>query len=269
MPAGRASGLNLLFAKGRRPDRVAIREFVAAHRSVSITHDPVEESPLHLVASDGKTAQEQAGPAQDLSEQAWVELLWDGLAFDLLGLAERDSCEIPDTENRFDLELGPNSMRLEAMVLRPGQHLAGGANSLPVMRAMLALGRDLVLHFEALEAIVWEPSRSAIGRRFFESVVTAWLDGGAFPALGLTAFKETHDGALESMGLDFWIGQELRIEPPLSNDKVEATRLGIRLINQLVLVGGIEGSERVIAPDGSALIMRLSRNGKFVRVARE
>ena len=85
----------------------------------------------------------------------------------------------------------------------------------------------------------------------------------------ITAFRETADGALQSEGLDFWIDQELRIEPPLAHDKVSATRLGVRLINQLVLVGGVASSERVVAPDGTGLVMRPSRNGKFVRVWRE
>ncbi|MEM6857882.1 MAG: hypothetical protein AAF559_08415 [Pseudomonadota bacterium] len=128
------------------------------------------------------------------------------------------------------------------------------------------MARDLTHHFDDLEAIVWPPSQSAIGRRFFESISTAWLDGGPFPALGLTAFKETMDGALQSVGMDFWIGQELRIELPLSNDKVAATRLGVRLVNQLIAVGGLEDSERIVAPDGSRLIMRPSRNRKFIRV---
>lgn len=140
---------------------------------------------------------------------------------------------------------------------------------MPVVKGLVGLARDMVHHFDDLKAVVWPAAASAIGERFFESISTAWLEGGAFPALGLTAFRETVDGALQSRGLDFWIGQELRIEPPLSSDKVAATRLGVRLINQLVLVGGIDGDERIVGPDGARLILRTSRNGKFVRVARE
>lgn len=137
------------------------------------------------------------------------------------------------------------------------------------MRGLVALARDLAHHFEDASAIVWPPAKSAIGRRFFESITTAWIDGGAFPALGLTAFQETIDGALQSVGLTYWIGQELRIEAPLSSDKVAATRLGVRLINQLILLGGLDDSERIVAPDGSRLVMRPSRNRKYIRVWRE
>jgi len=82
----------------------------------------------------------------------------------------------------------------------------------------------------------------------------------------LTSFFETLDGGLQSVGLDYFIGQELRIEPSLATEKGAATRLAIRLVNQLVVMGGIHESERVIAPDGTRLVMRPSRNKNFIRV---
>ncbi len=234
-----------------------------------MTHDPAEDSPLQLVAANGQPVGGDTLASPVATDLVWLELLRDGLAFDLRGLQPRDAVAFPSVEHRFDLPDMPGPARFEAMQLLPGHHLAGGERTLPVAKALMALARDLVHHFEELEAVVWPPSGSAIGRRFFESVSTAWLDGGAFPALGLTAFRETVDGALQSVGLEFWIDQELRIEPPLSSDKVAATRLGVRLINQMVIVGGIEQSERIIAPDGSRLLLSVSRNGKFIRVSRE
>ncbi|BDI61007.1 hypothetical protein [Qipengyuania nanhaisediminis] len=199
----------------------------------------------------------------------WLELLRDGLVFDLCGLAPGPSTAFPSADNRFDLDELPGAARHDALQLTPGPHLAGGERTLPVVKSMIGLARDIAHHFDGLTAVVWPPSASAIGRRFFDSVATAWLQGGPFPALGLTAFRETLDGALQSVGLDYWIGQELRIEPPLSSDKLAATRLAVRLVNQLVLVGGLDGDERIVAPDGTRLLMRISRNGRFVRVARE
>jgi hypothetical protein len=78
------------------------------------------------------------------------------------------------------------------------------------------------------------------------------------------------EGELELVdGVFTAYGQELRIEPPLSADKVAATRLGIRLVNQLVLTGGLEADERIIAPDGSRLVLRPSRNRAIISVWRE
>ncbi len=242
---------------------------MASQRLVSLSHDPSRDKPLHLVAADGQSLTPPGETSPAPSNQLWVELLREGLTFDLVGLAPKTSPEFPRPDFRFDVEFLPGPASYEALHLFPGKHLASSTRSEPVTRALIALARDFIHFFDSLEMVVWPPSRSAIGRRFFESVTTAWLDGGPFPGLGLTAFKETGDGALQSVGLDLWIGQELRIEPPLSSDKVQATRLGVRLVNQLVILGGIEGSERSVGPDGSMLVLRSSRNGKFVRVTRE
>lgn len=271
MPQPDSTGLFLLFAAGKRPTRAALRDFTLAQHSVSLTHDPADDSYLHLVDADQPEIQPDRGAptSPEVANKVWVELLREGLTFDLVGLAPGLECEFPAVEHRFDLESLPTAFRSEALHLAPGQHLAGGQRSLPVVKGLIGLARDLTHHFEDLEAVVWPASQSAIGRRFFESISTAWLDGGAFPALGLTAFRETMDGAMQSVGLEFWIGQELRIEPPLSSDKIAATRLGVRLVNQLIIVGGLDESERIVAPDGSRLIMRPSRNGKYIRVWRE
>ncbi|MDJ0977464.1 MAG: hypothetical protein QNI87_02930 [Erythrobacter sp.] len=262
------AGLCLLFPAGKRPTRAALRDFAQAQRAVSLTHDPADESYIHLVTPDqpANAAKGTSSVSSEVADRVWVELLREGLTFDLVGLAPGGACEFPVIEHRFDLEAVPTAFRSEALHLSPGQHLSGGETSAPVVKGLIGLARDLVHHFAHLEAAVWPHSQSAIGRRFFESVSTAWLEGGPFPALGLTAFRETMDRALQSVGLEFWIGQELRIEPPLSLDKVAATRLGVRLINHMVTIGGLEDSERIIAPDGSRLVMRPSQNGKFVRV---
>lgn len=248
--------LHLLFAKGKRPHRAAIRAFAASQQAVSISHDP---------HPDRASQEEALWPAQ----QDWIELLRDGLTFDLSGLAPGPVSGFPVIEHRFDLPAVPVEDTHDTLMLRPGPHLAASGHSVPVIRAMLALGCELVRHFEDLVAIGWGPARSVIGRRFFESVTAAWLDGGPFPALGLTAFAETGDGALQTIGLDFWIGQELRIESPLSADRVAATRLGIRLINHLVIIGGLSDDDRIMAPDGTRLVLRPSRNRALISVWRE
>jgi hypothetical protein len=234
----------------------AITAFAERQHAVGLSHD--------LSPGDA-----QLSRAVVPARETWVELLRDGLTFDLCGLAPGPESDFPPIEHRFDLPELPVAADHDALALVPGPHLAAGGRSQPVIRSMLALACDLVLHFDDLVAIRWGPSRSAIGRRFFESVISGWLDGGPFPALGLTAFAEQPDGALQSNGLEFWIGQELRIEPPLSEDKVAATRLGIRLVNQLVLSGGLKADDRIVAPDGTRLVLRPSRNRAQIRVWRE
>ncbi|MEP3051258.1 MAG: hypothetical protein ABJP48_09160 [Erythrobacter sp.] len=263
-----ADGLHLLFAKGKRPDGAAIKEFVAGQSGLILSHGPARSTPMHLVVDE--EAQEAPSNVKSRSTDfVWAELLRDGLTYDLEGIAPGPACDFAETEFRFDLDRAPSASMYESLRLLPGQHLIGGANTIPIMRGMVGLARDITHHFEHVEVVIWPPAKCAIGRRFFESASTAWLEGGAFPALGLTAFKQTVDGALQSVGLDFWVGQELRLEPPLAADKVSATRLGVRLVNHLVLAGKVEESERIVAPDGTRLVMRPSENQKFVRVWRD
>lgn len=231
-------------------------DFVARRPSVGITHDPLPDAAPHS---------EALWPGQ----QHWIELLRDGLTFDLAGLAPGQESPFPTLAHRFDLADLPGAADHEVMTLRPAPHLAASGNSMPVMRALLGLACEMVRHFDDLVAVGWAPAQTAIGRRFFESVTTAWLEGGPFPALGLTAFVQTADQALESVGLNFWIGQELRIELPLSLDRVAATRLGIRLVNHLVIVGGLEADDRIIAPDGTPLVLRASSRSSIISVQRE
>ncbi|MFN4019043.1 MAG: hypothetical protein ACK4IC_00840 [Erythrobacter sp.] len=245
-----------------------MREFVARQPSVLLSHDPASEAKAELAVADAERVP-PGGRSACAQDEVWVELLRDGLTFDLCGLAPGPCSGVPPIIHRFDFARQESEDALEALVVCAGPHLSGGERSMPVMKAMLGLARDLAQHFADLVAIHWAPSHSAIGRRFFESVITAWLDGGAFPALGLTAFEETGDGALQSVGLAFWIGQEVRIEPPLTTDRIAATRLGVRLINQLVIVGGLDRSERIIAPDGTRLVLQTSRNSQYIRVRRE
>ena len=264
---GSVTGVYLLFTDGERPDRHVIREFAEANTSTTLTLDPAQRPALHVVGDDDTEASISATQAQGKPNQPdWVELLRNGLTFDLEGLAPGKGFDAPETVSLFDCAPTYNVETASAIRLVAGAHLAGSEGSLPVLRGMLGLASDLVQHFEQISTVIWPPSASAIGRRFFESTTTAWLDGGAFPALGLTAFKETIDGGLESVGLDFLIGQELRIEPALAGDKVAATRLGVRLINQLVLSGKILQSEQIIAPDGRELRIAPSQNGKYARL---
>jgi hypothetical protein len=280
-----AAGLYLLFEKGRRPSAAAIHAFAAASGKVSVSHDPVGiESSLVGNPSDVTLPNAVTDAGVLPLEKQWVEVLRDGLTFDLAGLAPGPACTPAAIRHWFDWNGAPAADHgagddpaadphaadpHEAIRLSPGPHVHSGAGSVPVLRSMVALARDLALFFEELSAVVWPPSGSLIGRRFFESTATAWLDGGPFPALGLTAFAPAPDGALETTGLALWIGQELRIEPALAQDRVAATRLGVRLVNHLVMLGGLRGEERVIAPDGSRLVMVPTPTGQLVRVQRE
>jgi hypothetical protein len=270
LPQSDAPGLYLLFEEGKRPSAAAIHAFAAAWEKVSVSHNPagMESLPVGNPANVTLPNGVAGTGVLPLAKQ-WMEVLRDGLTFDLAGLAPGPACTPAETTHFFDWSGGNAADHHEAMLLSPGPHVHSGAGALPVLRSMVALARDFALFFEELAAVVWPHSASLIGRRFFESTATAWLDGGPFPALGLTAFDLTVDGALETTGLGLWIGQEMRIDPALAQDKVAATRLGVRLVNHLVMLGGLRGEERIVAPDGMRLVMVPTPDGSLVRVQRE
>lgn len=238
-------GLALLFPRGEAPDLGTLEACAQASDAFAVSHIP---------------------PQQDRERPHWAELLIDGLTFDIEGFAPGLPVHVPEIAFRFDCHNILEPSQLTALRLVPGPHLSGGERSMPVVRMMLRLACEISSGWPGLVAMGWTPARSMIGPEYFRSIIGAWLDGGPFPALGVTAFKAMTDGALQSEGLDFFTGQELRIEPELAQDKAEATRLAVRLVNQLVPLGRLDGPEIVTAPDGSILRLAPSANGRFVRV---
>jgi len=242
---------------------------------VCAIHDAVADLPDITISLDPTTI--STGIRSDLAQETkllsdemapdWVEIVSHGLTFDLLDLAPGQSITVPQANYRFDCPPDLFEHNLEALRLVPGPHLSGGENSLPVVRVLAGAASGLSAALSAL-ALFWPPSGGLIGPAFFRSAINTWAAGGAFPALGLTGFKQMADGGMQSVGLAFFTGQEIRLEPDFAADTIAATQLGVRLVNQLVQRGTLQQSEAITAPDGSQLRLEPSGNGRFVRVWR-
>lgn len=235
------------FAPGERPDAARLGAAIEA-TPVTISADPARSGTL-----------DQGAPV-------WLELLLDGMTFDLSGLAPGPTLPLPEFVHRFDCPADMLENRKVALRLVPGPHLAAGARSIPVARTMMRLAALLAGELSGLQAIGWGPSAALIGPGYFAATVEAWLAGGPFPALGLTAFQATADEGLQSVGLAFFTGQEVRLEPELVQDRTEATRLGVRLVNLLIGTGRLASPERITGPDGNPLRLEPSADGRCVRV---
>lgn len=239
--------LSLFFDPALRPDVRAIRRLEAGGRAFSISHDPA--------------ALADAAPG----DGDWLELLANGLTFDLAGLAPGSAASTGQFRHRFDLPESFEPAASAALALRPGPHLAGGAAMLPVVRSQAWLAVQLCA-LPGVAAVGWAPAASLSSTAHFTASVGRWLEGGVFPALGLTALAEARDGGLHSEGLAFFTGQELRIEPELAADKAAAARLAVRLIDRLVVQGSVERAGSITGPNGEALRIGPSENRRFVRV---
>lgn len=238
-------GLVLLFMRGARPDSAAIHTLCQNAGGFSVTHDPGEGANDHDPAN-------------------WLELLCNGLTFDLLGLAGGPPAEPPALRHTFGLDRAMLD-RVEAVTLVAGPHLSGGERMRPVVRSQLALGVRLTA-LPGLAAVVWTPAQSAMAVTYFVAVTSSWLEGGPFPALGLTAMTTALDGGLQSEGLAFFTGQELRLEPELAEDRVAATKLAVRLANELVEFGEVGERLEMTGLGGEPLVLEPSANRAFVRV---
>lgn len=250
-------GVLLLFEGRRRPDTKSVRKIVEKLDHVSISLDP----------SKGRNAA-FSDKSDEQQPKSWIELLHNGMTFDLVGLEPGETVNIPEIRHRIDLPDDFRETDCEAICIVPGPHLSGGANSLPVVRIMLGLVAGIASALQHPRAIFWSPAAMMMGAELFRANAESWLNGGPFPARILTGFKQMSDGGLQSDGLAFFTGQEIRIEPDSVGDYPTATLLAARLVQQLAQHGPLTRTEEVIAPDGSQMRLEPSGNGKFVRVWR-
>ena len=222
---------------------------------------------IHALTQSGEfsVSLDPAQVADEPVERGWLELLANGLTYDLYGLSPGNAQAPGQFRHRFDVPDSFEPRSFKALSLQPGPHLAGGGAMLPVVRSQAWLATQLCA-LPGIAAVGWAPARCLSSVGHFTAAIRRWLEGGVFPALGLTALSETSDGGLHSEGLAFFTGQELRIEPEVANDKTAAARLGVRLINELVTRGRLTQSERVTGPDGERLTIAPSENGRYVRV---
>ena len=255
---GPPQGLFLLFEEGRRPDRGQLLSAIADIPSASVSHDP---------SLKGEPEGESAANSDPAHSGDWLELLQWGITFDLLGMGPGPSVAVPEIAYRFGCDVDAGAEGAEAIAIVPGPHIADGAHSLPIVRAMLDLGSGLAQGLEGVLAVCWSPARSAMGVGVFSRSVEGWLAGGAFPSLGLAGFAMQDDGTMASEGLAHFTGQELLLDGRLAADPVAATRLGARIIHELVASGRLEEPREFETTDGALVKLLPAASGETIEVS--
>jgi hypothetical protein len=246
--------VSLLFAAGRRPDADSIHQLSEKQPGFAISFNPRAQG------TRGQDSPVEPG-------QEWLELLINGLTFDLVGLSPGTPAPPPPCVHAYALPDDADPAGMEAVTIRPGPHLTGGHTMIPVVRSLAWLAATLA-QIDGVEAIAWHAARSWCGPEYFRQCVLRWIEGGVFPSLGLTSLAIDRDGGMRSEGLAFFTGQDLRVEPELMTDKVAGGKIAVRLIDHLVGVGRIDATQRINGPDGSRLRLEPSANGLFVRAWR-
>jgi hypothetical protein len=251
------AGLTLLFPAGGRPTAEAVELVFAADDTRAKGIASADRNPIPARIS-----------SQRARAEGWLEILSGGLTFDLTGLEPSAALPAPAARHFFGLSSEASNFEFEGIAIMPGPHLAGAGGMVPVMRIMASLASALAAELGAL-AVCWEPAGSWMDVQYFARVVEGWGKGGAFPALGLTGIERTQDGGVESDGLAFFIGQELRVEAGRGEAAADTVKLAARVIDHLVNHGAIARREALVGPRGESLLVEPSADGKHVQVWRD
>jgi hypothetical protein len=228
-----------------------VRALAAAEPSFLISFDP-RESAAHRTST----------PAEP-----WLEVLTNGLTFDLQGLAPGAPQPVAPSAHQYGLLADLNGRALEAISLRPGPHLSSGRPMLPVVRGLARLAATLA-GLPGVLAVGWDAARTLSAPDHFRGSVMRWVRGGAFPGLGLTALYATRAGGLQSEGLALFTGQELRLAPELARDRAAGARLALRLLHWLVENGRLVAPVELAGPSGEPFMLEPSENWRVVTVSR-
>lgn len=241
-----SSGLSLLFAAGGRPSAKAVE---------ALLREPAAQA---AAASIGHCPDDGAG---------WLEVLAGGLTFDLSGLAPGAPEATPPARHFFGLPEKADSFQFEAVRLAPGEHVAAGAGMIPLVRVMMSLALAFA-GLPGLRAVSWHPAGSWMDAGYFARVTRAWLAGGAFPALGLAAMVRGEGGEVESRGLRFFTGQELRVEGRKGEAAADAVKLAVRAADMLVRAGRLDRVQELTGPEGERLLAEPSPDGRMTHLRR-
>jgi hypothetical protein len=240
------SGVSLLFASGSRPDADAVARALSS----------LGDSALGTTISFRPDAVE-----------GWLELLTTGLTFELHGLRPALPMAVTDPRYRFGFEGAVAPAGLESTTLITGPHIFGGRAMVPIVRAITGLAASLALALP-VSAVCWEPAAIWMAPSYFTRLVVAWLAGGPFPALGLTALDTNEEGVVTSRGLDYFCGQEVEINPREGDARSDSVKLAMRMIDNLIRKGRIERRTELESPSGRTIIAEPTADLRRVRVWR-
>lgn len=228
--------MTLVFEPDQRPGLAALRELAASSAA-----GPASAASLPAFSLSHSPA----------PRHGWAELLSQGLTFDCAHLSPAPSARPPRTGALLGLAAMPMG---EAITLAPGPHLADAVGMIPVVRTLAGIGARLA-SLPGAQAVSWNPARCWMPVSYFCKVVSAWLGGGPFPALGLTSLERESDGSIVSVGLSLLTGQELRFRPDPAFDNAGIARIAVRLIHALLEIEPLTAPQEFTGPDGEPLLV--------------
>ena len=190
-----------------------------------------------------------------------------GLTFDLTGCVIDRARLRADGAARSDLAPLSRIGATQAVVVRPGPHIASVAAAPIVVRGMATVGEVLARRLSAVARIYWPPSGWSTCTEEYVRTAGLWTESGAFPGPGIIQFRPAMGGALQSSGLAHFTGQELRIEGDLAPEGQHDRQRADRLAADLAVRSRVTSSETYHCALGTSIRIAPSANGRYVRAS--
>ena len=155
-----------------------------------------------------------------------------------------------NAEHRFDI----GDARLDeclSLIIAPAPNADAWSDPVELLRAQCVIALDLLS--SETTAVLWAAADSLMGADYFRRMIGIWIDGGAFPALGLAALVKEERGVVRSTGLDMLVGQDVAVHPAEGLRPADQARLAMRIMDFLVREGPIQ-QEQTVEVDGFGMV---------------
>lgn len=176
-------------------------------------------------------------------ELEMLEVIVDGMPFLLSRLSAMETGQKLAEERFEQLFCGLPSTGEKAVTVAPHDSLTSGRHLPEVNHRILLLGKWIGQSLAATAA-AWIPSRRIASLAYFDETVSAYLDGGPFPALFQTSFSQVRAGCFQTSGLEYFAGQEIRLTAPPDYSASDMAERLIRIIDDIATHGRIDTPAR-------------------------
>lgn len=177
------------------------------------------------------------------NELEMLEVIVDGMPFLLSRFTAAETSQRFAAEKFEQLFSGVPSSEDSSIGVAPRNILTSARHLPEINHRMLSLGQWIGKSLAATAA-AWMPSRRLASFVYFDEIVEEYLAGGPFPTLFQTSFSEIRTGYFVTSGLDYFVGQEIRLTAPLNYSAFDATKCLIRIIDDIATHGKIDSPAR-------------------------
>jgi hypothetical protein len=132
-----------------------------------------------------------------------------------------------------------------------GNNLLGGQFVAPIALNLLIFAKNVAMRLGA-NAVAWTPSQLLSDASYFATTVEEYANGGAFPVLS-TVRLQVSDGTLQTMGLNWFAGQELELKGE-GLSQAELVRRAVRIVHDIATNGSLLVSQDIPDLDQGQLV---------------